>query len=248
MCGRVVQSKDPTTYGRLLQPSGGGGVPNTPPHYNGAPGQDYLVGRYNPLTGERTVDVLRWGLIPSWAKDRKIAWKFINARSETVRTTTAFKAAYKKRRCLLPVDGFFEWKKVGKEKRPYLIGMANGEPFTLAALWENWKDPETSAWVRTFTILTTEANELVATLHDRMPVILAPDDRERWLTDPDPVDLMRPYPADLMTMWPVSPEVNSVKNDRPKLLERIPDAPVPASGDVERVNEAEPPCEPANSE
>jgi putative SOS response-associated peptidase YedK len=129
----------------------------------------------------------------AWAKDRKVAWKFINARSETVRTTAAFKAAYKKRRCLLPVDGFFEWKKVGKEKRPYLIGMADGEPFTLAALWENWKDPETSAWVRTFTILTTEANELVATLHDRMPVILAADDRELWLTDKDPADLMRPY-------------------------------------------------------
>src|SRR3954447_26696365 len=110
MCGRVVESKDPTTYGRLLQPSGGGGLPNTPPHYNGAPGQDYLVGRFNPLTGERTVDMLRWGLIPSWAKDRKIAWKYINARSETVRTTAAFKAAYAKRRCLLPVDGFFEWK------------------------------------------------------------------------------------------------------------------------------------------
>jgi putative SOS response-associated peptidase YedK len=142
MCGRVVQSKDPTTYGRLLQPSGGGGLPNAPPHFNGAPGQDYLVGRFNPLTSERTVDVLRWGLIPSWAKDRKIAWKFINARSETVRTTAAFKAAYKKRRCLLPADGFFEWKKVGKEKRPYLIGMADGEPFTLAALWENvWSAP-----------------------------------------------------------------------------------------------------------
>jgi hypothetical protein len=110
---------------------------------------------------------------------------------------------------------------------------------------ENWKDPETSAWVRTFTILTTEANELVATLHDRMPVILAPEDRDRWLTDLDPADLMRPYPADLMTMWPVSPEVNSVKNDRPELLERVPDEQGPASGEVERVNEAEPPCEPA---
>jgi putative SOS response-associated peptidase YedK len=248
MCGRVVQSIDPTTYGRLLQPREGAGSRTRRHTTNGAPGQDYLVGRFNPLTGERTVDVLRWGLIPSWAKDRKIAWKFINARSETVRTTTAFKAAYKKRRCLLPVDGFFEWKKVGKEKRPYLIGMADGEPFTLAALWENWKDPETSAWVRTFTILTTEANELVATLHDRMPVILASDDRDRWLTDPDPADLMRPYPADLMTMWPVSQEVNSVKNDRPELLDRVPDEPAPASGQVERVNEAEPPYDSANSE
>lgn len=222
-------------------------MPNAPPHYNGAPGQDYLVGRRNPKTGERTVDLLRWGLIPSWAKDRKVAWKFINARSETVRTTAAFKTAYAKRRCLLPVDGFFEWAKVGREKRPYLIGMADGEPFALAALWENWRDPETGEWVRTFTILTTEANELVARLHDRMPVIVLPDDHERWLTDEDPADLMRPYPADLMTMWPVSPEVNSVKNDRPELLERLADEPEPASGRVEPVDQAAP-GEPANSD
>src|SRR5215213_10386019 len=95
------------------------------------------------------------------------------------------------RTCLLPVDGFFEWEKVGKEKRPYMIAMLDRQPFTLAGLWENWKDPETGEWVRTFTIITTDANELVAELHDRMPVIIAPDDRERWLKGPNPEELLR---------------------------------------------------------
>src|SRR5215217_7894424 len=115
------------------------GLPNTPPHYNGAPSQDFLIARSHPETRDTTLDLIRWGLLPSWAKDQKIAWRLINARAETVATASAFKQAFAKRRCLVPVDGFYEWKKVGKEKRPYLIGMANGEPFTLAGLWENWK-------------------------------------------------------------------------------------------------------------
>jgi hypothetical protein len=152
--------------------------------------------------------MIRWGLLPSWAKDRKLAWKMINARAETVTTAAAFKKAFEKRRCLLPVDGFFEWKKVGKEKRPYMIAMADGEAFTLAGLWENWKDPDSGEWVRTFTIITTDANELVAQLHDRMPVVIAPEDRERWLKGPNPKELLKPYPAERMTMWPVSPKLN----------------------------------------
>jgi putative SOS response-associated peptidase YedK len=126
-----------------------------------------------------TLDLIRWGLLPSWAKDRKMAWKLINARAETVATATAFRKAFAERRCLVPVDGFFEWEKVGKEKQPYMIAMLDREPFTLAGLWENWKDPESGEWIRTFTIITTEANELVAELHDRMPGIIAPEDRER---------------------------------------------------------------------
>jgi putative SOS response-associated peptidase YedK len=118
------------------------------------------------------LDLIRWGLLPFWAKDQKIAWKLINARAETVATAPAFKKAFAKRRRLVPVDGFYEWKKVGKEKRPYLIGMANGEPFTLAGLWENWKDPASGEWIRTFTIITTDANDLVCELHDRMPVVI----------------------------------------------------------------------------
>jgi putative SOS response-associated peptidase YedK len=172
------------------------GIPNAPAHYNGAPGQDYLVARVHPETDDMTLDMIRWGLLPSWAKDRKMAWKMINARAETVTTAPAFKKAFEKRRCLLPVDGLFEWKKVGKEKRPYMTAMNDGEAFTLAGLWENWKDPHSGEWVRTFTIITTDANELVGQLHDRMPVVIAPEDGERWLKGPNPRELLSPYPAD----------------------------------------------------
>ena len=141
MCGRVAQHQGPVEYGSMLKIDWTKNLtrdlPNAPPHYNGAPGQDYLIARSHPETGDTTLDLIRWGLLPSWAKDQKIAWKLINARAETVATAPAFKKAFAKRRCLVPVDGFYEWKKVGKEKRPYLIGMATGEPFTLAGLWEN---------------------------------------------------------------------------------------------------------------
>lgn len=248
MCGRVIQYKDPTSYGRLLNVGQDRPPPNAPAHYNGAPSQDFLVGRRHPETGERTIDLVRWGLIPSWAKDRKIAWKTINARAETVATSPSFKRAYGKRRCLLPVDGFYEWRKVGKVKQPYAIGMADGEPFTLAALWENWKDKELGEWLRTFTIVTTDANALVGKLHDRMPVIIAPADRDRWLDDPDPSDLLKPYPAELMRMWPVSRDVNSPKNERAELLEPVVDPePWPNGGEVVSANSPDADRKPTNS-
>jgi putative SOS response-associated peptidase YedK len=143
MCGRVIQYKDPSTYGRALDATGS---PNSPPRYNGAPGQDLLVVRSNPETGLPEIGVLRWGLIPNWAKDRKIAWKLINARSETIERMPAFRKAYASRRCLIPVDGFYKWRKIGKAKQPYMIAMKDREPFTLARLWENWKDPESGEW------------------------------------------------------------------------------------------------------
>ena len=123
---------------------------------------------------------------------------------------------------MIPVDGFYEWKKIGNVKQPFLIAMQSGESFTLAGLWENWKEPATGEWIRTFTIVTTDANELVAQLHDRMPVIIAPADRERWMNpDEAPHDLLRPYPAELMKMWPVSTKVNSPKNEGRELIEPI---------------------------
>ena len=247
MCGRVVQRRAPREYESMLKIDWTRGIPNAPPHYNGAPGQDYLVIRVHPETEDFTLDLIRWGLLPSWAKDRKIAWKMINARAETVTTAAAFIKAFEKRRCLLPVDGFFEWKKVGKEKRPYMIAMKSGEPFTLAGLWENWKDPDTKEWLRTFTIITTDANEIVAQLHDRMPVVIGPEDRERWLKGPNAEELLKPYPSELMTMWPVSPKLNSPKNDSPDLLEPIQESDAPADGAVRRADEAGP-GEPTNSE
>jgi putative SOS response-associated peptidase YedK len=192
--------------------------------------------------------LIRWGLLPSWAKDRKMAWKMINARAETIAKMPAFKKAFQKRRCLIPVDGFFEWKKVGKQKRPYMIAMADRQPFTLAGLWENWKDPDTGEWVRTFTIITTDANDLVGRLHDRMPVIIAPEERERWLKGPDPGELLKPFPSERMTMWPVSPQLNNVKNDSEDLLEPIEQADAPSDGEVVRANEGVPEREPTNWE
>jgi putative SOS response-associated peptidase YedK len=168
--------------------------------------------------------LLRWGLIPSWSKDPKIAWRCINARGETAKTTSAFRSAYQSRRCLVPADAFFEWKAVGKSKHPYAIALRTRQPFAFAGLWENWKDPKTNEWVRTFTILTTQPNDVIAPLHDRMPVILAADGYDRWLGKDDPADLIRSYPADEMITWPVSTRVNTPTNDDPAILDRVEDA------------------------
>ena len=131
---------------------------------------------------------------------------------------------YARRRCIIPVDGFFEWKAIKgqKAKQPYAIAMKDGSPFGLGGLWENWKDPNSGEWIRTFAIITTDANELVGEIHDRMPLILAPADYVRWLSDePDPHDLMRPLPAEPMRMWPISTRVNKPENDDPSILEPV---------------------------
>jgi len=178
--------------------------------------------RLHPETGERVLADLRWGLIPYWSRDRKIAWKTINARGETVKTAPAFRSAYKSRRCLMPANAFYEWKANGKTKQPYAIAKRDRGPFALAGLWENWKDPTSEEWVRTFTIVTTKPNEVVAPLHDRMPVMLAPNDYDRWLgEEPDPADLIRPYPATEMATWPVSTRVNKPENDDARILDRV---------------------------
>jgi putative SOS response-associated peptidase YedK len=150
--------------------------------------------------------------------------KPINAKCETVGTLPTFRDAYRLRRCILPVDGFYEWKAIKgqRAKQPYAIAMKDGAPFGIAGLWENWKDPAFGEWIRTFAVITTDANELVADIHDRMPAILAPGDYTRWLSDePDPRDLMRPFPARLMRMWPISTRVNKPENDDPSIIEPI---------------------------
>jgi putative SOS response-associated peptidase YedK len=220
MCGRYAITTAPEAIRRLF--GVGGPTPNFAAHYNAAPGLELPVVRRDPKSGERVLSPLLWGLIPYWAKDRKIAWRTINARGETVKTAAAFKSAYVKRRCLVPADAFYEWKKIGKGKQPYAIAMRDRQPFAFAGLWENWKDQASGQWVRTFTILTTAPNALVAPLHDRMPVILAPSDYARWLgEEPDPADLIRPYPPDAMTAWPVSTRVNKADNDDAAILEPV---------------------------
>jgi putative SOS response-associated peptidase YedK len=163
-------------------------VHNYPPRWNAA-SQDLLVIRRNHKTGEVSLDPLRWGLIPYWCKDPKGGRKPINAKGETVATLPMFRDGYRERRYIVPVDGFFEWKAIKgqKAKHPYAIAMKDGAPFGIAGIWENWKEPASGEWIRTFAIITTDANEVVADIHDRMPVILAPADYVRWLGDePDP--------------------------------------------------------------
>jgi len=225
MCGRVIQSSGPLRYaivdGLNVRDSR---VHNYPPRWNGAPSQELLVIRRNHKTEEVSLDSLRWGLIPYWCKDPTGGRKPIDAKCETVGTLPTFRDAYRLRRCILPVDGFFEWKAIKgqRAKQPYAIAMNDGSPFGIGGLWENWKEPKSGEWIRTFALITTNANELVAEIHDRMPAILAPEGYTRWLSDePDPRELMQPFPAGLMRMWPISTRVNKPENDDPTIIEPI---------------------------
>jgi putative SOS response-associated peptidase YedK len=204
------------------------GTPDDPrvgaasPRYNGAPSQELLVLRQHPDTREYKLDYLRWGLIPNWIKDPNPKLRPINATAERVASAPMFRAAYAKRRCIVPVDNFFEWKAVKGHtaKQPYAIAMQSGDPFAIAGIWESWKHPQTGERVRTFCIITTTANALLAEIHDRMPVIIPRTAYTRWLAniEPDPRDLLIPYPAEEMRLWPISRRVNKPDNDDPDLL------------------------------
>ncbi len=191
--------------------------------YNGAPSQDFWVIRRHPETGRYHSNRLIWGLVPYWVKEPTGGRRPINAKCETIARLASFRAAYAKRRCIVPINNFFEWRKTTPPKQPYAIGMKDGSPFGLAAIWENWKHPETGAFIRTFCIITCPANEMIAAIHDRMPVILAPEAYDRWLSpiEPDPSDLLKPYASEAMRMWPISTRVNTPRNDDPSLLEPI---------------------------
>jgi putative SOS response-associated peptidase YedK len=186
------------------------------PRYNIAPTQSILA--ILVRDGQQQFDYFRWGLIPSWAKDTKIAASLLNARSETVAEKPAYRAAFKSRRCLIPADGYYEWKREGKAKQPYLYEINRGQPFAFAGLWESWRGPAgNDAPLLTCSVLTTEANSLAAAVHDRMPVILQPADYQAWLdpaTRPDALKpLLRPYEPDAMTARPISQFVNNARNE-----------------------------------
>jgi putative SOS response-associated peptidase YedK len=187
------------------------------PRYNIAPTQPVPVIRQHPKEPTRKLSLVRWGLIPSWAKDASGAARMINARSETVSTQPAFRDAFKLRRCLIPADGFYEWKRTGKTKQPFCFEVNNGELFAFAGIWERWKNPS-GEWIKTCSILTTTPNAVTSPIHDRMPVILNPDDYELWL-DPGmqdlraATDLLKPVDARLMRCYAVSTRVNQVAND-----------------------------------
>lgn len=221
MCGRVIQKSNPEAIRRLFEAIPP--APNAPPRYNGAPSQKLMVIRRNPETGKRTLELLQWGLIPHWMKEANGGRKPINARAETITTLPTFRSAYAKRRCLLPIDGFYEWLAIKdqKAKQPYALAMKDRSVFAIAGIWENWKSPSGED-VRTFAVITCKANEMVAEIHDRMPVIIAKEDYEEWLSsETNPGELLRPYPAELMTMWPVSTRVNSPRNEDSSLIEEI---------------------------
>jgi putative SOS response-associated peptidase YedK len=192
-----------------------------PINYNIAPTQNILAVRRNPETGQRTLNALRWGLIPSWAKDEKIGYRTINARVETVDTAASFRGAFRKRRCLIPADGFYEWKKVLGGKIPYTIQMKDGLPFAFAGLWEGWKPPENGEWIRTCTIITGEPNDLVREIHTRMPVILPEEYYDAWLSGEAGKEILKPFPAEKMEARPISPRVNNPKNNDEKILEPV---------------------------
>ena len=199
-------------------------MPALPLRYNIAPTQRVAAVRQQAETDRELVQ-LRWGLIPSWAKDAAIGSSLINARSETAAKKPSFRSAMRKRRCLIPADGFYEWRRVGGEKQPYLIGLLDDAVFAFAGLWEAWD--KGGERVESCTILTTSANELLKPLHDRMPVIVAPADYAQWL-DPAIVDpaevqpLLRAYPPDQMRYYPVDSRVNSPRNDDPQCAEETP--------------------------
>lgn len=193
------------------------------PRYNIAPTQQAAIVRSTDDHNELVP--MKWGLIPSWSKDTKIAAHTINARSETVAEKPAFRHAIKVHRCIVPTSGFYEWSQKSLPKQPYYIHMADGSPMCFAGIWEYWKAPDGDP-LETFSILTTTANELIEPLHDRMPVILHPENYGLWL-DKDMLDpkhlehLYAPYPADQLSMYRVSPLVNSPRNQGPECIEQI---------------------------
>jgi putative SOS response-associated peptidase YedK len=189
------------------------------PNYNVALAQE--VAAVVEEDDKRKLEILHWGLIPSWARDPAIGNKMINARAETVPKKPSFRSAFKKRRCLVLADGFYEWQKTDDGKQPYHIKMQDDSPFAFAGLWETWKNGEE---IRSCTIITTDANDLMSEIHHRMPVILHPEDYAMWL-DPDfdekePLtSLLKPYPADTMEAYAVSRRVNKPSNNEPSVLE-----------------------------
>ena len=187
------------------------------PRYNIAPTQPVPVIRQHPKEPVRQISLMKWGLVPNWARDASIASSTINAKSETASEKPAFRDPFKYRRCLIPADGFYEWKRSGSSKQPYCFEVQNGEVFAFAGLWDGWKDAD-GQWIKTCSILTTLPNAVTATVHNRMPVILDRECYELWL-DPSVTsvevisELLKPFDARLMRCYPISAKVNHVAND-----------------------------------
>jgi len=217
MCGRYMLTSPIDAMRRLFDFEQ---RPNLMPRYNIAPTQDVPIVRPTRDGAARELIMVRWGLVPFWADDLNVGNRLINARCETVDRIRPFREAYRRRRCLVPADGFFEWRKDGKARQPFLFRRKDQAPFAFAGLWERWHNPADDSVVRSCTIITCPPNELVAPLHDRMPVILAPDDHQRWLDSAtDGRSLLAPCPAAWLENLAVNPRVNSPKHDDPECIQ-----------------------------
>ena len=231
MCGRYVAKSQPDEIARYFGAAMTETLVEAPPeaNFNVAPTSEVMIVLEREHT--RCVDLARWGLVPSWAKDRSIGARMINARAETLASKPAFKRAFQRKRCIVPADGFYEWKVIAgqKRKQPVYIHRADGDHFAFAGLWELWRNPEApdDAPLRTCTIITGPANAKIAPVHDRMPVMLAPDAWATWLDhDNHDTDALRalfvPAPASLIEIHAVSTAVNSVRNKSPELIDPVP--------------------------
>jgi putative SOS response-associated peptidase YedK len=223
VCGRFTQERPASELAEIFgaEPL----VDDPGAHYNVAPTDEALV--VVQRDERRAITAYRWGLIPHWAKDAKVGSRMFNARAETITTSPAFRDAFVRKRCLVPVESFYEWKREGTVRQPYRIVRRDGQPLALAGLWSGWKDPATETVRRTFTIITSTPNEAVATLHDRMPVIVTADAWDRWL-DPAPdgsgelLGLLEPTDDVDLEIYAVSRAVNDVRRDGPDLIEPLP--------------------------
>jgi len=220
MCGRFALKTPPK---KLAATFGVEEVPTVEARYNIAPTQEILAVQQSP--DGREAKLLKWGLVPSWAKDTAMGARLINARSETVAEKPSFREAFKKRRCIIPADGFYEWQRAGGRRLPFFFQMKDERPFGFAGLWERWEGAHQEV-VESCTILTTQANEVLRPVHDRMPVILHPDDYELWLEiDERKIALVReilqPYPVEEMRAHRVSEEVNHIRNQGDGLIREL---------------------------
>ncbi len=217
MCGRFAFYSPAEATAALFDANA---VPDFRPRYNIAPTQDIAAIR-TADNGERELSAFRWGLVPFWAKDIAIGNRMINARAETVAEKPSFRAAYKRRRCLILADGFYEWHRTGDVKTPYFISPASGEPFAFAGLWEHWEDKQSGEIVQSAAIITTEANPFMQTLHHRMPIVLGPATADRWMDGDN--TLLDAVTADSprMRAWPVDRRVNNARNEGSDLTEPV---------------------------